>query len=252
MFACNVNIINKTSTPGNPSPVDFRYSGAYIIADIEYVWDGKKMSQNLRLVRKELGKTPDEIKNAPPVKKEPEVKENNPNPVATEPTPNSVYNVGQTYLVQDKNGKLYNLTVTKLLDDGIQVTGILKESPTGMSQSSIPASSATTPAPTPAPTPEPTPTSTGTEFTIGLLNPISEVDKKISGVITISKKGPLQTANGTISGFPDGGAIGPISGQPAGTEISAEQLANEMLHTLESSITTKYKKEIKLKIISKK
>ncbi len=49
--------------------------------------------------------------------------------------PNRVYNVGQTYLVQDKSGKLYNLTVTNLLENGIEVTGTLKESPIGMSSS---------------------------------------------------------------------------------------------------------------------
>jgi len=133
-----VQMINQSSTPANPSPVDFRYTGSYIVADIEYVWAKGKMSQNIRLVRKELGKTPEEVQNAPPVQKKPEVKENNFNPTGTSsvvPAPNEVYNVGQTYLVQDKNGKLYNIAVTKLLEDGIQVTGILTESPVGMSQS---------------------------------------------------------------------------------------------------------------------
>jgi hypothetical protein len=96
------------------------------------------MSQKLKLVRKELGKTPEEVRNDPPQQKKPEVKENNPNPGTTAsviPVPNSVYNVGQTYLVQDKSGKLYNLTVTSLLENGIEVTGTLKDSPIGMSSS---------------------------------------------------------------------------------------------------------------------
>jgi hypothetical protein len=134
-----VDLVNPSSTPTNPSVRDFRYSGYYIIADIEYFWNGKSMSQKLRLVKKELGKTPDEIRNDPPPQKKPEVKENNTNPVGTTasviPAPNSVYNVGQTYLVQDKSGKLYNLTVTNLLENGIEVTGTLKESPIGMSSS---------------------------------------------------------------------------------------------------------------------
>jgi hypothetical protein len=136
----DVQLFNQTSTPANPAMMDFRYSGYYIIADIEYFWVKGKMSQKLRLVRKELGKTPEEIKNAPPVKAPAEVKENNPNPTGATssivPAPNSVYNVGENYLVQDKNGKLYNLTVTQLLQDGIQVTGTLVESPVGMSASS--------------------------------------------------------------------------------------------------------------------
>jgi hypothetical protein len=134
-----VDLISPTPTPTNPSPRDFRYSGYYIIADIEYIWNGKSMSQKLRLVKKELGKTPDEIKNGPPVQAKPEVKENNPNPVgmtpSTIPAPNSVYSIGQTYLVQDKAGKLYNLTVTRLLENGIEVTGTLTESPIGLSSS---------------------------------------------------------------------------------------------------------------------
>jgi hypothetical protein len=135
----DVQLINKTQTPGKPSIMDFRYSGYYIIADIEYVWSSNKMSQRLRLVRKELGKTPEEVKDSPPVKENPEVKENNPNPTGATssivPAPNSIYNIGEVYLVQDKNGKLYNLTVTQLLQDGLQVTGTLVESPVGMSMS---------------------------------------------------------------------------------------------------------------------
>ena len=134
-----VDLINPSPTPTNPGSKDFRYSGYYIIADIEYIWNGKSMSQKLRLVKKELGKTPDEIKNDPPQQKKPEVKENNTNPVGTTastiPVPNSVYSVGQTYLVQDKSGKLYNLTVTSILENGIEVTGNLKDSPIGMSSS---------------------------------------------------------------------------------------------------------------------
>lgn len=138
----NVQIINQSSTPANPSPVDFRYSGSYIIADIEYIWSKGRMSQNLRLVRKELGKTPDEVKNSPPVKAKPETKENNLNPVdnntqTSQPAPNSVYNVGQVYLVQNNNSKLYNIEVSKLLEDGIQLTGTLTESPIKSNSSQV-------------------------------------------------------------------------------------------------------------------
>jgi hypothetical protein len=141
------------------------------------------------------------------------------------------------------------------LQDGIQVTGTLAESPVGMSASSTsntsttginPATQSSVPDTTPTPAPAPT------EFTIGVSNPISEADKKISGIITISKQGPLQTATGTISGFPDGGTIGPIKGQPADSGITIDQLVTEMIHTLESSITIKYNTEVKLKVTGKK
>ncbi len=156
-----VDLVNPSSTITNPSVRDFRYSGYYIIADIEYSWNGKSMSQKLRLVKKELGKTPNEIKNDPPPQKKPEVKENNTNPVGTTastiiPAPNSVYDVGQTYLVQDKSGKLYNLTVTNILENGTEVVGTIKDSPIGMSSSTTSNTSAT-----------PTPTS-GTPSVAGL------------------------------------------------------------------------------------
>jgi hypothetical protein len=159
-----VQMINQLATPANSSIVDYRYSGSYIVADIEYVWAKGKMSQNIRLVRKELGKTPEEIQNAPPVQKKPEVKENNFNPTGTPSvTPNEVYNVGQTYLVQDKNGKLYNISVTKLLEDGIQVTGTLTESPVGMSPSTA---SNRAPVPeNPTEVTQPTPTPSKKEYT---------------------------------------------------------------------------------------
>ena len=251
-------MVNKSSTPTNPSPIDFRYSGSYIVADIEYVWSRGKMSQKVRLVRKELGKTPDEIKDGPPVQKKPEVKENNFNPTGTSsvvPAPNLAYNVGQTYLVQDKNGKLYNITVTKLLEDGVQVTGTLVESPVGMSQSST-SNTATVginPATASAPPPTaPTKPTEPTEFTLAVSNAITEADKKITGVVNITRQGPQRTATGTVSGFPDGGTIGPIKGEPADSEVLVDKLVNEMIKKLESSITIKYGKEIKLVITGKK
>ena len=168
-----VDLINPSSTPTNPSVRDHRYSGYYIIADIEYLWNGKSMSQKLRLVKKELGKTPEEVRNDPPPQKKPEVKENNTNPVGTTasnliPAPNSVYNVGQTYLVQDKNGKLYNLTVTSLLENGTEVTATLKDSPIGMSSST-----------TSNVLVGPTPTSGGTPSVVGITPSIvaADVDK---------------------------------------------------------------------------
>jgi hypothetical protein len=253
-----VQMVNKSSTPANPSPIDFRYSGSYIVADIEYVWTKGKMSQNVRLVRKELGKTPEEIQNAPPVQKKPEVKENNFNPTGTSsvvPAPNEVYNVGQTYLVQDKNGKLYNITVTKLLENGTQVTGTLSESPVGMSQSSTSntAPVGINPATASAPPPTaPTKPTEPTEFTLAVSNAITEADKKISGVVNITRQGPQRTATGTVSGFSDGGTVGPLKGEPVGSGVSDDKLVNEMIKKLESSITIKYSKEFKLIITGKK
>lgn len=129
----NVQLINQTSTPANPSILDARYSGYYIIADIEYLWNNGKMSQKLRLVRKELGKTPDETKNGPLMQTKKDDKENNENPMIGNTasttyvsTPNSVYNVGQTYNVLDNDGKIYEIKVMQLLENGIEIIGELK------------------------------------------------------------------------------------------------------------------------------
>ncbi len=123
-----VHIINDTQTLTNTSIVDWRYSGYYIIADIEYFWDGKRLSQDLRLIRKELGKTPDEIKNDPPQKVKTDSKENNENPVtASLNKPNSVYEIGEKYTVKDKLFVEYELTITQIMSNGKEVIGTLKK-----------------------------------------------------------------------------------------------------------------------------
>jgi hypothetical protein len=128
----DVQLINSTSTPANPSILDSRYSGYYIIADIEYLWINNKMQQKLRLVRKELGKTPNEIKNDPPMQNKKDNKEFNDNPIINDSIstinnmPNSVYNIGQICNVQDENGKIYEITIMGLLENGIEIIGQLK------------------------------------------------------------------------------------------------------------------------------
>jgi hypothetical protein len=92
-----------------------------------------------------------------------------------------------------------------------------------------------------------------TEFTIAILNAVSETGKKISGKVSITKQGPLYTATGIISGFPDGDTIGPISGQPSGggSEI-VNSLVDEMLRTLENQVISKYHVDTKLVVVDKK
>jgi hypothetical protein len=96
------------------------------------------------------------------------------------------------------------------------------------------------------------------EFTIAILNAVSEAGKKVSGKISITKQGPLYTATGIISGFPDGATIGPISGQPTGGggEYRSndyykliDSLVQEVLRNLESLIISKYQIETKLLVV---
>jgi len=181
------------------------------------------MSQKLRLIKKELGKNIEEVQNSPPQKKKPEVKESNENPVGltpSTPVPNSVYSVGTSYLVQDKNGKTYNLKVTSLLENGIEVTGTLTDSIIGSNASNAPlqgnktltnevvGSSASVSSETPflAPPSEP-------EYIIEVaytLKPgdqnydATQIEKlsKITGTIKIKKTGPFKQAEGTLLGLP--------------------------------------------------
>jgi hypothetical protein len=124
-----VEIINDSSSPTEPDPMNYRYSGEYIILDITYIWNGGKLGQDVRLVRKELGKTPTEMKDPAPVEKKKEAVETNENPGATAstPLPNSVYKPGESYIVKDKDGKKYIVTIKSLSEDGKEVLANVKQ-----------------------------------------------------------------------------------------------------------------------------
>jgi hypothetical protein len=98
-----------------------------------------------------------------------------------------------------------------------------------------------------------TETKPSNEYIIGILNPTSENSKKVTGKITIGKRGPESTATGVMSGFPDGSSLGPISGQPSlgGSEV-VDSLVNEMLIILENAIVSKYQVQVKLIVVDKK
>jgi len=98
-----------------------------------------------------------------------------------------------------------------------------------------------------------TETKPSNEYIIAILNPTTPNSKNVTGKITISKKGPQYTATGVISGFPDGGSIGPISGQPLSSgDESVNPLVNEMMRILENEMISKYKVEVKLVVITDK
>ena len=91
------------------------------------------------------------------------------------------------------------------------------------------------------------------EYIIAILNPTTEGSKKISGKITFKTLGPKKGAIGELSGFPDGGTIGPLDGEfNSSSQITSDQLANEMIRTLEDSIIQKYNVSIKLVIVEKR
>ena len=126
----NVQITNPTTTPANPEEINFRYSGEYIILDITYLWMSGKLSQKVKLVRKEMGKKPEEMTDPKPLEKKKEVKEINENPVGATPSvvlPNSIYTPGESYVVKDKDGRKYIVTIKSLSVDGKEVLADVKQ-----------------------------------------------------------------------------------------------------------------------------
>ena len=126
----NVQITNPTTTPANTEEINFRYSGEYIILNITYLWLGGKLSQKVEFVRKEMGKKPEEINNPKPLEKKKESKEINENPVGATPSvvlPNSIYTPGESYVVKDKDGRKYIVTIKSLSVDGKEVLADVKQ-----------------------------------------------------------------------------------------------------------------------------
>lgn len=129
-----IAFINQQNTPVITDISQERLSGEWMIIDISYLWVGGKLTQTLKCVRKELSKTREEIDNYQPSTK-PEVNtENNENPVIgsqsiaenTTSVANSVYSVGNTYTVQNNEGKNFLLTITEVSDNGKDVVASIK------------------------------------------------------------------------------------------------------------------------------
>ena len=123
-----INFQNLKRTPGSPSILNERISGEWIIIDIRYVWKRGSLSQRVKAARKELNKLSEEL-DIPTKSKEGNVNnsEINENPITNDTPPNSVYNVGESYTVSDKNGKLYKIIISKLSENGKEVVAQLKE-----------------------------------------------------------------------------------------------------------------------------
>ena len=97
-----------------------------MIIEITYNWSGGKLKQNLVCVRKELEKT-DEEKSEQTTKSEPEKKSDEKNEEVKVVPPNSEFEPGETYTVKDKGGKVYTVTIEKLLENGNEVQGYVIE-----------------------------------------------------------------------------------------------------------------------------
>lgn len=128
-----INFVNQTPTVTLPELNYERISGEWIVVNIEYVWSNNRMSQKLLAVRKELGKTKEELENT---KEEPKGEEKgetekNENPVDGFPdgVPNRNYKVGEFYSAVDKSGRDFSIEITEVSANGIQVTANVLEIP---------------------------------------------------------------------------------------------------------------------------
>ena len=129
----DVSIIKEAASLGSNEIVEWRYSGEWLILDIVFDYSNGKLSQEVKLIRKEMGKNPDEIKNDKMLPKPETKSEVNENPIlgtASETItnkPNQVYKVDETYTVQDLNGKKYVITIKKISENGTDVVGEIRD-----------------------------------------------------------------------------------------------------------------------------
>ena len=124
-----MRLINERQTPADQDALDYRYSGEWMITDISYYWDGQGMLQKLKVARKELGKKPEELDATTQPDKTVDNSEINENPSdPLDNPPNSVYAEGEVYTVRgSKDGRLYQLTIQKLSENGKEVVAKIKE-----------------------------------------------------------------------------------------------------------------------------
>jgi hypothetical protein len=132
-----LNFVNMKTSVNNDEISQKRLTGEWVIIDISYTWTQGNLTQKVTAVRKELSKTDEELKkdsNSTPTNAETNT-QNNENPVVpgqTQPIlstavpPNSVYKVGQIFLVQNNSGKAFKLTITEVSENGKEVKATIK------------------------------------------------------------------------------------------------------------------------------
>lgn len=122
-----VQVINLAPTPTDEATVEWRLSGDWSISEINFNFANGMISQEIKLTRKELGKTPGEMNENLVKENKKEAKQQNENPAPAPARPNAVYEVGEIYTVRDKNGKTFTLTIKSLSDNGKEVVANIKE-----------------------------------------------------------------------------------------------------------------------------
>jgi hypothetical protein len=264
-----VFLVKEAATVSSPETIQWRYSGEWLIASIKFVFLNGKLTQEITLARKEMGKNPEEIKQGTNNGQKETKDKKSENPIVGSASstitnnPNSKYKAGDVFTVQDSNGQRYILTISKLSENGTDVVAALKypaiipnqaitgaDTITGVTQSVQAAS----------PTASEASSANDQYYTIAVENPLSDADKKIEGTITFKKTGLLYSAIGTLSGLPNP-FINPTTGLPVknntGTlsytsaELSLKPselsiLADQTIYAFQEMIASEYGVAIKL------
>jgi hypothetical protein len=336
-----IYFVNSAPTVTEPDKSQVRLNGDWMVVDISYNWSRGKLTQNIVVARKELSKLPEEVEEQKDETK-PETKEGNSNEEKPLDPPNSAYAINEVYYVEGEDGKKFQIVITRLEENGNEVTGSVLEqrpqsqpSPGSSGTSGTSGTSATSgtsgtsgtsadsvvtnkllsatyvdnadgtvtakatfeisgkevdgtgtagpdpagkgkqkenatklaeqdavnkskqPAQTVTNSPENKVSNGEREYILGIPTPETEGNKKITGKITFQAIGPKRNAVGVLSGFPDGGTIGPIKGPqvPAvlgKSDETYQELADGMVGILKQEIINKYNIDAKLTIIEKK
>lgn len=128
----NATVIKEGATPTQPERVQWRWSGEWMISDINYSFLNGKLDQNATLVRKEMGKDPAEMaENGTEAKKETK-DEKNENPIAGSQSnavakPNEAFKPGEEYTVQDQSGNRYIIKINSLVENGDEVKAEIRD-----------------------------------------------------------------------------------------------------------------------------
>lgn len=125
-----IQFINEAPTVAEEDLNQKRISGEWMIVDIKFSWQASGVKgetvQTVTAVRKELEKIPEDG-NTTTTQEQQIPKEENVNELVAETPPNIKYKVDEVYIVQDKQGKTYEFTVTKILENGVEIEGWLYE-----------------------------------------------------------------------------------------------------------------------------
>jgi hypothetical protein len=121
-----VNITDQKQTITDDKILDERLSGGWIIIDIRYVFKRGSLKQKLTLVRKDLNKTKEEIQNEITAVDDSQNKNINENSESIS-SPNSKFTEGEVYIMEDENGKRFEVTIKTILSNGEDFVVDLKE-----------------------------------------------------------------------------------------------------------------------------